>query len=194
MKILLFLAKGFEPMEASVFIDIPGWARTDFDNDVETVTCGFTKQVESSFGLKVICDKTIDEIDQEEYAAIAIPGGFEVFGFYEEAFDEKLGEMIRSFDQAGKPIASICVGALAVANSGVLNGSRATTYRFQGGERQDQLAEYDGVTICRNDDVVIDGNKVTSCGPSTAPAVGYALLEMLIGKERSEEVKSAMGF
>ena len=41
MKVLLFLAKGFETMEASAFIDVIGWAGESFRNDVEVVTCGF---------------------------------------------------------------------------------------------------------------------------------------------------------
>lgn len=48
MKILLFLAKGFETMEASVFIDVMGWARNDYHYDVEVVTCGFQKTVIST--------------------------------------------------------------------------------------------------------------------------------------------------
>ncbi|MBE5842847.1 MAG: protease [Butyrivibrio sp.] len=40
MKVLLFLAKGFETMEASVFVDVMGWARNDFGCDINVVTCG----------------------------------------------------------------------------------------------------------------------------------------------------------
>ena len=38
MKILLFLAKGFETMEFSVFVDVMGWARNDYQYDVPVVT------------------------------------------------------------------------------------------------------------------------------------------------------------
>ena len=38
MKILLFLAKGFETMEASAFVDVMGWARNDYHYDVEVIT------------------------------------------------------------------------------------------------------------------------------------------------------------
>ena len=87
MKILLFCAKGFETMEFSVFIDIFGWARNDFGYNVQVETCGFNKKVISTFGVPVIMDKILDEIAVEEYDALAIPGGFEEFGLYEEAFD-----------------------------------------------------------------------------------------------------------
>ena len=52
MKVLVLLAKGFETMEFSVFIDVMGWARVHFGCDVETVTCGLGKQVMSTLGIK----------------------------------------------------------------------------------------------------------------------------------------------
>lgn len=87
MKILVFCAKGFETMEFSVFIDVMGWAGNDFQCPVSVDTCGFTKTVSSTFGVPVVVDKTIDEIVADDYDALAIPGGFEEFGFYEEAYD-----------------------------------------------------------------------------------------------------------
>lgn len=62
MKLLVFLAKGFETIEFSGFIDVMGWAKTDFGCDVEVVTGGFNEKVISSFNIPVLVDKTIDEI------------------------------------------------------------------------------------------------------------------------------------
>lgn len=73
MKILLFLAKGFETMEFSVFVDVMGWARNDYQYDVTVVTCGFKKQVMSTFNIPIMVDKTIDEINVDDYDALAIP-------------------------------------------------------------------------------------------------------------------------
>ena len=47
MKTLLFLARGFETMEFSVFVDVLGWARHDYGYDVALDTFGFKKQVTS---------------------------------------------------------------------------------------------------------------------------------------------------
>ena len=49
MKLLVFLAKGFETIEFSAFIDVMGWAKTDFDCKIDVVTCGFNQKVISSF-------------------------------------------------------------------------------------------------------------------------------------------------
>jgi len=56
MKVLLLLAKGFETMEASVFIDVFGWAKTSYNYDVEVVTCGVRETVISAFGVLFPCD------------------------------------------------------------------------------------------------------------------------------------------
>lgn len=192
MKILLLLAKGFETMEASVFIDVMGWARNDYNYDVEVVTCGFQKTVTSTFGVPVTVDVLLKDICADEYDALAIPGGFEEFGFYEEAFSEEFSDIINAFNRQHKMIATVCVAALALGHSGILTGKKATTYHLNGGKRQKQLAEY-GVEIV-NEPVVQTDNIITSYCPQTAPEVAFTLLENLIGTEKMLIVKAAMGF
>jgi Putative intracellular protease/amidase len=167
MKVLLFCARGFETMEFSVFIDVMGWARNDYDYNIEVDTCGFSKQVISTFNVPIIVDKIIEEIDTAEYDALAIPGGFEEYNFYEEAFDERFLKLIREFDNAKKPIATICVAALALGKSGILKGRKATTYHLKEGYRQKQLAEF-GVDVILNQPIVVDDNVITSYCPETA--------------------------
>lgn len=192
MKILLFLAKGFETMEFSVFVDVMGWARNDYNHDVSVVTCGFQKQVISTFNIPVIVDKTIDEINVDDYDALAIPGGFEEFGFYEETYDERFLNLIREFDLKGKIISTICVAALPVGKSGVLKNRKATTYHLRDAYRQKQLKEFDVNVV--NEPIVVDRNIITSYCPETASGVAFKLLEMLTSKGEMEIVKVAMGF
>lgn len=192
MKILLFCAKGFETMEFSVFVDVMGWARNDYNYDIQVETCGFTKTVVSTFNVPIIVDKTIEEINVEDYDALAIPGGFEEFDFYEEAYDEKLLELIRKFDSLGKIIATICVGALPLGKSGILKNRKATTYHLRDAYRQKELAAF-GVDVV-NEPIVVDKNVITSYCPETASGVAFKLLEMLTSKEEMEIVKKAMGF
>lgn len=192
MKTLLFLAKGVETMELSAFVDVLGWARNDYGYNTEVITCGFTKQVMSTFNIPIGVDKLINDINIDDYDALAIPGGFEEFGFYEEAYDEKLLELIRQFDAKNKIIATICVGALPVGKSGVLANRKATTYHLKDGYRQNELKAFDVYVI--NEPIVIDRNIITSYCPETAPDVAFKLLEMLTSKEKMEVVKVAMGF
>lgn len=192
MKVLLLLAKGFETMEFSAFVDVLGWAGNDYGIDISVETCGFTKTVVSTFGVPVIVDKTIDEILVSDYDALAIPGGFEEFGFYEEAYDERFSEIIRQFDHQGKTIATICVAALALGKSGILSGRNATTYHLSDGYRQKQLAEF-GVHVV-NEPIVIDKNVISSYCPQTASGVAFELLKALTSEEQMEIVKESMGF
>lgn len=192
MKVLVFCAKGFETIEFSVFIDVMGWARNDFGCAVSTETCGFTKTVVSTFHVPVLMDKTIDEIAVDDYDALAIPGGFEEFGFYEEACDARFLNLIRAFDAQKKPIACVCVAALPVGKSGILKGRRATTYHLGGGRRQKQLAAFGANVV--NERIVVDGNIITSYCPETAPDVAFELLNMLCGGEKTRSVRHAMGY
>ena len=193
MKILLFCNKGFETMEFSPFVDILGWARNDYSLDVEVVTCGFTKIVRSTFGIPVTVDRTFEELDVDEYEALAIPGGFEEYGFYEEAYDERFLGLIREFDRRHKTIASICVGALPIGKSGVLQDRKTTTYHLKNGYRQKQLAEF-GVQVMADQRIVVADNIITSFCPETAADVGFALLARLVGEEKAGVVRRAMGY
>ncbi|MFB8912132.1 DJ-1/PfpI family protein [Clostridioides difficile] len=192
MKVLVFLAKGFETMEFSVFVDVMGWARNDYGHDIDVVTCGFKKQVMSTFNIQVLVDKTIEEVCVDDYDALAIPGGFEEFGFYDEAYDSSFLNLIREFNSKEKIIASICVAALPVGKSGVLKNRKATTYHLKNGKRQRQLSEFYVNVV--NEPIVVDKNIITSYCPETAPHVAFKLLEMLTSKEQMDEVKLAMGF
>lgn len=194
-KILLMMTKGVEMLEASAFIDVFGWHRDLKGGKISIVTCGLEKQVISSFGLKFEVDLLLDEVlemDISGFDALALPGGFGYYGFYEEAFDPRLLGLINRFNQAGKILAAICVGALILGKSGVLEGKQATTYHLMAGRRQNQLREM-GAEIM-DAPVVIDGNIMTSWCPSTAPEVAFKVLEMLAGKEDADEIRTMMGY
>ena len=191
-KVLVFLAKGFETMEFSAFIDVLGWARNDYGHNLFVDTCGFTDKVLSTFNVTVLVDKTIGEINADEYDALAIPGGFGEFGFYEEAYDERFLKLIKEFNAKGKIIATICSGALPLGKSGVLKNRRATTYHLQNAYWQKKLEEF-GVNVV-NEPIVVDSNIITSYCPETAPKVAFELLKMLTSEAEMAVIKKAMGF
>lgn len=193
MKVLLFCNKGFETMEFAPFVDVMGWARNDYHYDIEVITCGFTKNVISAFNIPIVVDKVISEVVVDDYEALAIPGGFEEFGFYEDAYDERFLNLIREFDKKRKYIASICVGALPIAASGILKGRKATTYHLGGGCRQKQLETF-GVNVIQNQRIVIDNNVVTSFCPETAADVAFQLLIWLVGEKQAYVISDAMGY
>ena len=192
MKVLVLCLKAFEMMEVSPFVDVFGWARDDFECDIEIVTCGYQKNVTSTFGITIQVDILIDAVDVSEYAALAIPGGFSEYGFYDEAYLESTLDLIRAFHQEHKPIASVCVAAFPLAKSGILKGKQATTYHLRGGYKRDELASF-GVEL-GNEWLVIDDNIITSSCPKTAADIAFQLLKMLTSEGKMLEVRNAMGY
>ena len=192
MKILLLCLKAFEMMEVSPFIDIFGWTRDDFGHEIEVVTCGYQRKVVSTFGVTIEVDTLIEDIDINEYCALAIPGGFQEYGFYNEAYKEQTLELIQKFYEAKKPIASVCVAAFALAKSGILDGKKATTYHLRGGYKRNELKEFN--VILGQEWMEVDDYIITSSCPKTAPDVAFRLLEMLLSEEIALQVKKDMGF
>ena len=191
-KVLLLLADGFEAYEAAVFTDILGWTKGCGSEKVEVVTAGMHRTLKCAFVLEVVPALQLSEVKIEEFDALAIPGGFEEAGFYQDAYSPEFLAVIRQFAVLGKPIASICVGALPLGKSGILKGKRATTYHLLEGKRRQQLAELGAIVI--NEPLVKDSGIITSTSPATAVDVAFALLEELTSPENAMTIKKYMGF
>ena len=191
-KVLLFLAQGFEEYEASVFTDVIGWSRLNGAEPVDLITTGLRSDIKCTWNLRVKPELHFNKIRVADFDALAIPGGFEKAGFYDDAYDDRFLNLIREFDENSKIIASVCVGAMPVGKSGVLNGRKATTYDLLDGFRRKQLSDF-GADV-QNERVVVDQNIITSTGPSTGLDVAFLLLEMLTDKNNVDLVKKYMRF
>ncbi|MBN1813930.1 MAG: DJ-1/PfpI family protein [Anaerolineae bacterium] len=191
-RVLLLLANGVELFEAAAFTDVLGWADTFGAERIDLVCAGLHPRLRCTFGPDLIPDVQLDQVRVEDFDALAIPGGFEMAGFYGDGYAEPFLDIIRQFDRAGKPIAAICVGALPLARSGVLARRRATTYKLLGGKRRQQLAEMGAEVV--DAALVRDGNVITSTGPSMAADVALTLVEALTSPENTAQVRELMGF
>jgi protein deglycase len=192
--VLLFLSQGFEEYEAGVFTDVIGWSRIYGTVPVNLITTGLRQEIKCTWNLIVRPELEFDKINMQDYDALAIPGGFEKSGFYEDAFDERFLDLIRQFDKQGKIIASVCVGAIPIAKSGVLQNRFATTYDLNDlfSARRKQLADLGA--IVKDEKMVVDRNIITSTGPATGLDVAFKLLEMLTNEENVKAVKKYMRF
>jgi len=189
-KVLLLLANGFETLEASVFIDVVGWNLVEGDCSTQLFTCGLKKEIKSSFNQRFVVDYLIDEVDVADYEALAIPGGFELYGFYDDAYDGRFLELIRRFKSKNKIIATICVGALPLGKSGILKDKKGTTYNSN--VRREALENF-GVQVL-NQPIVLDDNVITSWNPATSIEVALLLLERLTTKNNADNIRRLMGF
>jgi len=191
-KVLLFLAQGFEAYEASAFTDVFGWSRESGLESVDMITTALRPTIKCYWNLIVQPEMSFDQVNVDDFDALAIPGGAGEAGFYEDAYDERFLDLIREFDKKGKHIAAICVGALPIGKAGVLKNRNATTWDLNEGARRKQLADFGANVLDKQ--MVIDKNIITSTGPATSIDVAFQLLEMLTDIQNVNEIKRNMRF
>jgi len=191
-RVLILLSDGFEAFEAAAFTDVLGWASAFGEEPIEVVTAARRLRLDCTFTLQVVPMIQFSAVRVEDFDAVTIPGGFEKAGYYDDAYSPEFLGIIRKFGALGKPIASICVGALPVAQSGVLMGRRATTYHLLGEKRRKQLAAMGAEVV--DEPLVRDGNIITSTSPATGIGVAFALLEILTSRENAVKIRRLMGF
>lgn len=189
-RVMMLLANGVEPLETAAFTDVMGWATLLGNEEIELVDVGLRSHIKTTFGLNLKPNHLLEDVDLSQFDALAIPGGFEPSGFYDEALSEPFQDVIRYFAKHNKPIASVCVSSIAVGVSGVLAGKNATTYHQVGGKRKAQLEDTGAVFVDRP--VVIDSNIITSTGPGTALEVAFELLEKLTDKDNVDQLRVKM--
>ncbi|HEY81697.1 MAG TPA: DJ-1/PfpI family protein [Dehalococcoidia bacterium] len=191
-RVLLLLANGFEAFEAAAFSDVLGWANVFGSEPIEVITAGLHEKLKCTFALEVVPELQLAEVKVEEFDALAIPGGFEKAGFYEDAYSPEFLNIIRQFTELDKLVASVCVGALALGKSGILKDRCATTYHLLEGRRRKELAAMGAEVI--DAQLVQDGGIITSTSPATATDVAFALLEKLTSSDNAKAIRRWMGF
>ena len=116
-------------------------------------------------------DLTIDEAEAEEFDALILPGGL---GSPDRLRTEaKVIALIRAFDSAAKPIASICHGPWLLVEADVLRRRRATSWRSI---RTDLVNA--GATWL-DEPAVTDGHVLTSRKPADVPEFTAALIALI---------------
>ena len=165
MKAVVFLATGFEEMEAVGIIDILR------RGNIETVTASITgdKIVTGVHNIPIIADELVENIDFTYFDALVLPGG----GPGSEMLNKHEGvrKALVSAYESGKLIAAICASPRVFGSIGLLNGKKATCY--PGIE-----PELVGATILP-DPVVIDQNIITGRGPGLVIDFALAILTYL---------------
>ena len=117
--------------------------------------------IKGKHGYEVIVDKTLDEVNPDDYAILVLPGGKAPEMLRKEP---KAQEIARSFFARSKPVAAICHGPQILISADLLKGRRATCYTSVADELKKAGALYEDL------EVVVDANLVTSRKPSDLPA------------------------
>ena len=155
MKALIISADHFEDSELLV----PYYRLQEADVNV-TVASMKRGAITGKQGYEVAVDKTLDEVNPDDYAILVLPGGKVPAGVRKEP---KALEIAKSFLAQNKPVAAICHGPQILISAGLLKGRRATCYKSVAEELKEAGAFYE------DREVVIDGNLVTSRQPSDLP-------------------------
>lgn len=190
-QVLLLLPRGAELLEAAAFTDVFGWNQVCGDKSCRLVLAGPSREVHLSFGRRMIAEQRWDEVAEEDYAALALPGGFPRYGYFRCCGERPL-ELIRSFDAARKPIAAVCTASLLLGRAGILRGRRAATYSSPDTDFQEQLAAYGALPAAAP--LVEEGHIITGAGPGSAISVALELLARCSSPENSDYVRKIMLF
>ncbi len=166
--VYVFLAKGFEELEALAPVDVLRRA------GIEVKTVGVTgKQVRGSHNISVSCDITVNETVFEDLDGIILPGGLP--GTTNLEADETVNKFIDYAYENNKIIGAICAAPMILGHKGLLHGRNVVCYT--GFEK-----ELKGAHILDRP-AVRDGNIVTGWGAGGAMDFALTYLEAISDSE-----------
>jgi len=180
-KVYVFMADGFEDVEALIPVDVLR------RGGVEVVTVSTTEfpSVESAHGVSIETDLLFEQCDFSDADLLMLPGGMP--GASNLFAHEGVCNAVKAQVAAGKKVSAICAApAVVLAPLGILDGKRATCY--PGFESALEKATYTG------DLVTVDGNVTTAEGPAAAFPYAYELLAQLTDKQTADQIAEGMRY
>jgi protease I len=167
-KVAVLATDGFEQVE----LEKPVEALREAGAEVEVVAPrggqiqGFNHHDK---GRTVRVDRELAQADASQYDAIVLPGG--VINPDQLRLEPRAIEFIRSFAEAGKPIAAICHGPWTLINAEAVEGKRMTSWPSLEVDLRNAGAEW------VDEEVVVDQGLVTSRKPDDLPAFCAKMVE-----------------
>ena len=179
-KVYIFLAEGFEEIEALTVVDLLRRAQIE----AVTVSIQKSKMVKGARGIKVEADLLLSEVKGTMADMLVLPGGMP--GTLHLGEHKGLQNILKDFHNEKKNIAAICAAPIVLGKYGILEGRRACCYpSFE--------AQLTGAEVVF-EPVVQDGHIVTSRGMGTAISFALKLTEVLCGAKAANEVKESILF
>jgi 4-methyl-5(b-hydroxyethyl)-thiazole monophosphate biosynthesis len=191
IKILLFLAQGFEDLEAIAVLDVFAWTQyREHIRKAIVTTTGFHETVTSRCGLPHKPDLLLPDINPKDYQALVLPGGFHSQG-YDETYDVRIHRLARQIHANGGHIATMCVGILPIADAGLLKGKKATTYPYSRHHDNIRRLKTNGAIVV-DEPVVLDDRIISCAGPGSSLDVAFLLMDCLMGSDTTQEIHKFM--
>ncbi len=175
--IYLFLAEGFEEIEAIATVDILRRAGCD----LSTVGIG-GKRITGAHNIQVTADLEENDVSFSAIDMVILPGG----GEGTRRLDES--SLVRSAVQYcadhRKPIAAICAAPSVLGHMGLLSGHEATC--FPGFEGELNAKTVTGAPVC------VSGDLITARGAGVTVEFALKIVEVLYGTEKSTMLRKKM--
>ncbi|MFH0932774.1 MAG: type 1 glutamine amidotransferase domain-containing protein [Nitrospirota bacterium] len=165
MKALIISADNFEDTE--LLVPYYRVKEEGIEVDIASMKKG---KIKGKHGYEVEVDKTLKEVDPDEYAVLILPGGKAPEAIRKE---KDALEIAKDFFRKNKPVSAVCHGPQTLISAGLLKGRHATCYKSVAQEMKDAGALYE------DKEVVVDGNLVTSRQPSDLPAFLRETIKLL---------------
>lgn len=177
-KVFVFLADGFEEVEALTVVDLLRRA----EEEVITVSIMGRKNITGSHKIELQADALFEETDFSDGKLLVLPGGMPGTRYLGNF--EPLTALIKEWNAQGKMLAAICAAPTVFGGLGILQGKEAVCYLGM----EDGLA---GACIGKGP-VAVDGNITTSRGVGTAIDFAMSLIEQLQDREKAEKIKKSI--
>lgn len=175
---LFIIGADFEEVEALAPVDI--LRRAGVRCTIASREAGL--MVTGRNGIRVEADEKIDDVRQQRFDCLVVPGGP---GTALLRQDQRVLELVRQHAEAGRLVSAICAAPTVLLDAGVLPGPRHTGHASV----LEELPEMD-----QGQAVVVDGQVITSRGAGTAIHFGLALAAALVGKETADKVAASIHF
>lgn len=115
----------------------------------------------SKKGYPVVADKSFAEVSADDFDAVIVPGGWAPDTLRQ---DERVLKLVREMDKAGKVVAAICHAGWVLCSADIVRGRKATCFKAIKDDLIHSGARY------VDEQVVVDGNLITSRVPTDLPA------------------------
>ena len=169
-RILIIATNGFEQselMEPKAALEAAG-----FETVVASPEEGEIKGwKDGDWGQSVPVDASLDEVSEGDFDALLLPGGQMNPDILR--MDERVIDLIKDFDDAGKPMAAICHAPWLLVEADILDGRTVTGWP----SIRTDLTNAGADVV--DQEVAIDGNLITSRKPEDIPAFNQALIAAL---------------
>lgn len=176
--IYVFLADGFEEIEALATVDVLRRAELQ----VKTVSIYARDIVTGAHRVPVKADLLFEGQSFSDADMFVLPGGMP--GAANLDAHEGLRAEIQKMADAGKPLAAICAAPMVYGRMGLLKGRKVTCYPSF--ETHLEGADYTAAMVEK------DANFITGKGPAAAISFALAIVELFCGKEKVEALKAGM--